>query len=119
MARRKNITVHARTFLTHLQEKFLDHVWQHSAFKDDGHARLDITHHSALSDAEVAQIEMEANSVIRENLKVSINELERGDAEQKYGFRIYQGGVVPVNAVRIVKIGDVDVEACGGTLKNR
>ena len=122
MARRKNITAHhtCTHILNASARKILGSwVWQHSAFKDDGHARLDITHHSALSDAEVAQIEMEANSVIRENLKVSINELERGDAEQKYGFRIYQGGVVPVNAVRIVKIGDVDVEACGGTHVSR
>nr|MBC8250456.1 alanine--tRNA ligase [Candidatus Nitrosopelagicus sp.] len=27
----------------------------------------------------------------------------------------YQGGVVPVKSVRIVSIGDLDIEACGGT----
>ena len=118
MTRRKNISAHhtCTHILNASARKILGSwVWQHSAFKDDGHARLDITHHSALTDAEVARIEMEANSVIRENLQVSVSELERGDAEQKYGFRIYQGGVVPVKAVRIIKIGDVDVEACGGT----
>ncbi len=118
MTRRKNISTHhtCTHILNASARKILGSwVWQHSAFKDDGHARLDITHHSALTDAEVARIEMEANSVIRENLQVSVSELERGDAEQKYGFRIYQGGVVPVKAVRIIKIGDVDVEACGGT----
>ena len=36
-------------------------------------------------------------------------------AEEKYGFKIYQGGVVPVKSVRIVSIEDFDVEACGGT----
>ena len=36
-------------------------------------------------------------------------------AEQNYGFRIYQGGVVPSNDVRIVNIGGLDIEACGGT----
>ena len=40
---------------------------------------------------------------------------DRGTAEQKYGFRIYQGGVVPVKSVRIVSIEDKDIEACGGT----
>jgi alanyl-tRNA synthetase len=40
---------------------------------------------------------------------------ERGTAEQTYGFRIYQGGVVPVKSVRIVSIEDQDIEACGGT----
>ena len=28
---------------------------------------------------------------------------------QKYGFKIYQGGVVPVKSVRIVSIEDFDV----------
>lgn len=90
-------------------------VWQHSAFKEVDHARLDITHHSALTDDEVAQIEKVANSVVSENIPVSINNYDRGTAEQKYGFRIYQGGVVPVKSVRIVSIEDFDVEACGGT----
>ena len=40
---------------------------------------------------------------------------DRGTAEQQYGFRIYQGGVVPVKSVRIVSIEDKDIEACGGT----
>ena len=90
-------------------------VWQHSAFKDEDHARLDITHHSALTDEEVLQIEQAANSIIEQDIPVKIENFDRGTAEQKYGFRIYQGGVVPVKSVRIVSIGDLDIEACGGT----
>lgn len=90
-------------------------VWQHSAFKDADHARLDITHHSSLDTSQVRDIENAANQMIQDDLAVSINYMERGDAEQQYGFRIYQGGVVPVKAVRIVSISDKDVEACGGT----
>lgn len=90
-------------------------VWQHSAFKDADHARLDITHHSPLSGQQVQDIEDAANAMVSDNLPVSINYMERGEAEQRYGFSIYQGGVVPVKAVRIVSISDVDIEACGGT----
>src|SRR5207247_8532586 len=61
------------------------------------------------------KIEDLANLRIRENIPVIINEFERGEAEQEYGFRIYQGGVVPVKLVRIVNIEGFDVEACGGT----
>ena len=32
-------------------------VWQHSAFKEEDHARLDITHHSALTNDDVKKIE--------------------------------------------------------------
>ena len=90
-------------------------VWQHSAFKEEDHARLDITHHSALTDDEIIEIENLANSVVKKNMSVNIESFDRGDAEQKYGFKIYQGGIVPVKSVRIVSIEDFDIEACGGT----
>ncbi len=90
-------------------------IWQHSAFKDEDHARLDITHHSSLTDRQVQDIERTANSIIAQDIPVTIQYYDRGAAEQKYGFKIYQGGVVPVKAVRIVSIADIDVEACGGT----
>ena len=76
---------------------------------------MDITHHSALTDKEVSGIEQAANSIVQKNIPVKIENFDRGTAEQKYGFRIYQGGVVPVKSVRIVSIGDLDIEACGGT----
>jgi len=90
-------------------------VWQHSAFKEEDHARLDITHHSALTEEQVSHIEQTANSIVEKDMQVKIENFDRGTAEQKYGFRIYQGGVVPVKSVRIVSIGDLDIEACGGT----
>lgn len=90
-------------------------VWQHSAFKESDHGRLDITHHSSLSESQVRSIEEAANDIITMDIPVDIQSYDRGTAEQRYGFRIYQGGVVPVRAVRIVSIGDIDVEACGGT----
>jgi alanyl-tRNA synthetase len=61
------------------------------------------------------KIEDLANIIIRKNIPILINQFERGEAEQEYGFRIYQGGVVPVKLVRIVNIEGFDVEACGGT----
>jgi alanyl-tRNA synthetase len=90
-------------------------IWQHSTFKEKDYARLDITHHSNLTEEEITKIEDLANFTIRKNIPILINEFERGDAEQKYGFRIYQGGVVPVKLVRIVNVEGFDIEACGGT----
>jgi len=116
--RRANITKnHTSTHIINASARGVlgSWIWQHSAFKDDDHARLDITHHSSLTDEQVKQIEDAANSMVKQNLQVSIEYFDRGVAEQKYGFRIYQGGVVPVKAVRIVSIQDKDIEACGGT----
>ena len=94
-------------------------VWQNSAFKDEHYARLDITHHSALTKEQIKQIEKTANEVVQKNLPIIINIQERSDAESRYTFRIYQGGAVPSNNVRIVNIEGWDVEACGGTHVNK
>ena len=116
--RRANITKnHTSTHIINASSRGVlgSWIWQHSAFKEDDHARLDITHHSSLTDKQVKQIEDAANKMVKENLPVNIEYFDRGTAEQKYGFRIYQGGVVPVKSVRIVSIADKDIEACGGT----
>jgi alanyl-tRNA synthetase len=94
-------------------------VWQNSAFKEEQYARLDITHHSALTIEEIKQIEKTANEVVQRNLPILINVFERSDAEKRYTFRIYQGGAVPSKNVRIVNIDGWDVEACGGTHVNK
>ena len=116
--RRTNITKnHTSTHILNASSRGVlgSWVWQHSAFKEDDHARLDITHHSSLTESQVKQIENTANNMVKQNYPVNIEYFDRGTAEQKYGFRIYQGGVVPVKAVRIVSIEDKDIEACGGT----
>ncbi|MDI6807025.1 MAG: alanine--tRNA ligase [Candidatus Aenigmarchaeota archaeon] len=91
------------------------HVWQHGAKKDVDKARLDITHYESLTDEEVEKIENLANEVVEKDLPVKIEVLPRNKAEEKYGFRIYQGGAVPEKNLRIVSVGTIDHEACGGT----
>ncbi len=90
-------------------------VWQHSAFKEEDYGRIDITHFSHLTDVEVQKIEDLANEVVRKNLGITNTFMPRQQAEEKYGFRLYQGGVVPGRTVRVVNIGGWDIEACGGT----
>ena len=90
-------------------------VWQHSAFKEEEYGRIDITHFSHLTEEEVQKIEDLANDVVRKNLRIKNTFMSRQRAEEKYGFRLYQGGVVPGSSVRVVDIGGWDIEACGGT----
>jgi alanyl-tRNA synthetase len=90
-------------------------VWQHSAFKEADYGRLDITHFAHLNDQQIQKIEDVANDIVMKNLPVTITNVPRMVAEGKYGFRIFQGGVVPSGTLRIVNIADWDVQACGGT----
>ncbi len=90
-------------------------VWQHSAFKEADYGRLDITHFAHLTEKEVRKIEDVANDIVMKNLPVTITGVPRRVAEETYGFRIFQGGVVPSAKLRIVSISDWDIQACGGT----
>ena len=54
-----------------------------------------------------------------DNIPFDINFHTRDEAEALYGFRLYQGGIVPGKIIRVVKIPGVDVEACAGTHVSR
>ncbi|HYB44968.1 MAG TPA: alanine--tRNA ligase [Nitrososphaerales archaeon] len=116
--RRRRITqIHTATHILNGSSRQIlgPWVWQHSAFKEEDYGRIDITHFSHLTPEEVHKIEDLANEIVRKNLKVTNTFMPRGEAESKYGFRLYQGGVVPTKLVRVVNIGGWDIEACGGT----
>ncbi|WP_456472087.1 alanine--tRNA ligase [Methanocaldococcus sp.] len=91
------------------------HVNQAGSDVDVYRARLDITHYKRISREELKEIERIANEIVLKNYKVEAKFMDRNEAEEKYGFSIYQGGVVPGDRIRIVKIDDIDVQACGGT----
>ncbi|AEM38847.1 alanyl-tRNA synthetase [Pyrolobus fumarii 1A] len=92
-----------------------DHVWQAGAEKTPEKGRLDITHYKPLSREEVKELEEMVNRVIRERRPVKARLMEWNEAVEKYGYRIFQGGVPPSPKLRIVEIEDWDVEACFGT----
>jgi len=90
------------------------HAWQSGARKEWDKARLDVTHYAKPSDDEIRKIEVMANREVMANKPVTWEWMDRTKAEEKYGFRLYQGGVPAGRKIRVVKVGD-DVQACGGT----
>lgn len=94
------------------------HANQAGAKKDIDKAYIDITHYQAITDDELRRIEDEANKIVKKKVKVTKSLMPKDEAEKKYGFTIYQGGVAPGKILRIVDIDGIDVEACGGTHLN-
>lgn len=92
-----------------------EHAWQAGAQKDVDRSRLDVSHYLPLTPEQVHELERLACEIITQDIPVEKVWMPREKAEQEYGFRLYQGGVVPGRDVRVVKIGDWDVEACAGT----
>lgn len=91
-----------------------NHIWQAGAQKSAERARLDLSHFKRITNEELKEIELIANETVMANIPVEITWMDRTEAEQKYGFVLYQGGVPPGKQIRVLRVGD-DVEACGGT----
>ena len=120
--RRRQLAQHHTT--THIingvaRKTLGDHIWQAGAEKTEEKGRLDITHYETLDKDQLEALEKGANDIIENELEVKSMILPRDEAERRYGFRLYQGGAVPGERLRIVSIEGLDTEACGGThLKN-
>jgi alanyl-tRNA synthetase len=98
-----------------LRKIYGNHIWQAGAEKDEYEGKLDVTHYKIPSYNEIKLIEKELNKIILEGRKINKFYLLRNEAEEKYGFIIYQGGFIPETKLRIVEIENTDVEACSGT----
>lgn len=90
-----------------------DHVKQSGSLVNAERMRFDFTHFSKITDEELARIEIIANRTIRSNIPVVTTVMAIGEAvktgatavfDEKYG-----------DMVRVVKMGDVSMELCGGT----
>jgi alanyl-tRNA synthetase len=91
------------------------HVWQNGAKKTIESAHLDITHFKGITKDEEKAIENEANRIINNCHTINKYFMDKAEAEKKFGFHLYQGGIVPGNSLRVVNIEGVDTEACCGT----
>lgn len=67
-----------------------------------GEAHLDITHYKSLTKQEEQAIENEANRIITSSHKINKFLAPKTEMEKKYGFSLYQGGIVPGKELRIV-----------------
>jgi len=98
-----------------LRKIYGNHIWQAGAEKNEYEGKLDVTHYKVPSYNEIKLIERELNKIILEGRRINKFYLLRNEAEERYGFIIYQGGFIPETKLRIVEIENTDVEACSGT----
>ncbi|NYZ60327.1 alanine--tRNA ligase [Candidatus Micrarchaeota archaeon] len=118
LERRKRVSKHhtaAHLLNAACREILGTHIWQGGSGKKEDEAHLDVTHYKRISDEELNAIERKVNDYIMRDLRIEVEVLPRNVAEQKYGFSLYQGGAVPGKELRVVKIENIDAEACGGT----
>jgi alanyl-tRNA synthetase len=115
--RRQSLARHhtaTHILLASIRDVLGNHIWQEGAQKGVARSRLDVSHYKKVTDDERKEIERRANRVIMDDLPVEQKWMDRNEAEQAYGFALYQGGVPPGAVIRIVHVG-ADVQACAGT----
>jgi alanyl-tRNA synthetase len=106
---------HTATHLlqTALRRVLGEHIKQAGSLVKADRLRFDFTHFSAMTADEIRQVELLVNGFIMENDQVSTKQMPISEAveagatalfDEKYG-----------DTVRVVRVGDVSMELCGGT----
>ena len=103
---------------THLLQSALrqvlgDHVKQAGSLVEPERLRFDFTHFSAMTLGEITRVEEIVNSFIMGNDRVDSREMAAAEAMASGATALF--GEKYGDTVRVVKVGDVSMELCGGT----
>jgi alanyl-tRNA synthetase len=115
-ARRTRIAAnHTGTHLLHaaLREVLGLHVKQKGSLVAPDRLRFDYTHYARLSHDEIRAIERRINQVILENHTVRTAEMDLDRAVEAGAIAFFEEKYE--QRVRVVSVGDVSMELCGGT----
>ena len=89
------------------------HVEQAGSYVDSSEVRFDFSHFSAMTAEEIERVEKEVNSAILSSLPVTTVETDVESAKKAGAIALF--GEKYGKSVRMVKMGDVSTELCGGT----
>ena len=89
------------------------HVEQAGQLVNAHRMRFDFTHFSALTAQEIHEVEALVNGWILNGLAVDIKEMPIDEARKQGAMALF--GEKYGDVVRVVKMGDISIELCGGT----
>jgi len=114
--RRQDLQVHHTS--THLLQQALrqilgSHVQQTGSLVEENYFRFDFSHFAAIKKDQLKKIEVLINTYIREDLPVDIQNLKLEEAKKQGALSFF--GEKYAETVRMVSIGPISKELCGGT----
>jgi alanyl-tRNA synthetase len=115
VSRRRAMWNHSATHLMHaaLRKVLGTHVQQKGSLVDAQRTRFDFSHSQPMTADEIRKVEALVNDAIRRNLEVSAR-IMRFDDAIKAGALAFFGDKYG-DEVRVLAMGDVSTELCGGT----
>ncbi len=106
---------HSATHLLHaaLRQVLGDHVHQAGSLVESDRLRFDFTHFEAITPEQLTQVDMQVNSGVLGGIPVVREVLPIAEARKKGAVAMF--GEKYGEVVRVVEMGDVSMEFCGGT----
>jgi alanyl-tRNA synthetase len=113
--RRDTARNHSATHLLHaaLRKILGDHVHQAGSYVGPDRLRFDFTHFEKLSQDERNKLQQTVNNEILKNIPIEAEQKPYAEAMESGAQALF--GEKYEDVVRVVKIGDVSMELCGGT----
>jgi alanyl-tRNA synthetase len=116
LERRKNIACnHTATHLLQaaLRKVLGEHVRQAGSWVGPDKLRFDFTHFQALTKHEINRVEELVSCEIKKNKKLKVENMSFEEAQKKGALAFF--GEKYQEKVRVIKIGNISLELCGGT----
>lgn len=96
-----------------LQDILGDHVHQAGSLVTPDRLRFDFTHFEAIGGARLLDIERKVNQYIRTATPITIRHMALSEAKAAGAMALF--GEKYADVVRVVSVGDISMELCGGT----